>query len=276
MQTRTLIISAVVLFASCKSNIELNYDKPDAKVIFLHHSTGMNVYSGKRELLSYLSRKFEKYTVPRLIQNYNETNGKKYAIKEQSFPKGSPYGWNNYPFDYYNIWVKNAGQESYKDEPTLEILSKGYDVIIFKHCFPVSGIQEDDSISDINSYKKTYSNYVLQYKAIKQKLKEFSNTKFIVWTGAALTKNTTTEEEALRAEKFFDWVVNEWDEENDNIFIWDFRKLQTEDGLYFADDKAKKADDPHLSSEFSEIVAAEFAKKIIYVIEYDLENNIID
>ena len=33
-----------------------------------------------------------------------------------SFPKPNPYGWNNYPYDYYNIWVKNAGEELYMEE----------------------------------------------------------------------------------------------------------------------------------------------------------------
>ena len=51
----------------------------------------------------------------------------KYFIEEKIFPKAEPYGWNNYPYDYYNIWVKNAGEQPFMEEPTLEILTKEYD-----------------------------------------------------------------------------------------------------------------------------------------------------
>ena len=60
----------------------------------------------------------------------------------------------NDPYDYYNIWVKNAGNEPYKGEPTLEILTSKYDVIIFKHCFPSSNVEPDTGAPDINSKNK--------------------------------------------------------------------------------------------------------------------------
>ena len=37
-----------------------------------------------------------------------------------AFPKASPYGWHNYPYDYYDIWVKHAGNEPYMEEPSME------------------------------------------------------------------------------------------------------------------------------------------------------------
>jgi len=70
-------------------------------------------------------------------------NGTNYTITEQFFPRKELYGWNNYPYDYYNIWVKNAGDQPYLNEPTLEILTRQYELIIFKHCYPVSNINED-------------------------------------------------------------------------------------------------------------------------------------
>jgi hypothetical protein len=271
---KNILYLTLVLFiaASCKSNKELNYDNPDAKVLFLHHSTGMNVYKGKKELLSRISSRFEHYTVPALIAEYNEQNGTKYAITEKAFPAGDPYPWNNYPYDYYNIWVKNAGSEPFMEEPTLEILTPEYDVIIFKHCFPVSNILEDDTIADINSDKKTMANYKLQYNAIKEKLHEYPETKFIVWTGAALTEQSTTKENALRAESFFNWVVNDWGAEEDNIFIWDFRALQTGGGLFLANDKAKNPWDSHLDPAFGEVAANELVQRVITVIQTESKN----
>jgi len=76
--------------------------------------------------------------VQKYFKNYNKKNNTDYFITEMPFPKSNPYGWKNYPYDYYNIWVKNSGDEPFMEEPTLEILTRDYNVIIFKHCYPVS------------------------------------------------------------------------------------------------------------------------------------------
>jgi hypothetical protein len=105
------------------------------KIIFLHHSTGNCIWLGDTSNIIY---KFtRKGTVQRFFDEYNKINGTQYNISELAFPKKQPYGWRNYPYDYYYIWVKNAGYEMFMEEPTLEILTSEYDVIIFKHCFPV-------------------------------------------------------------------------------------------------------------------------------------------
>ncbi len=269
MKTLTLSIISIFLLMACQNSNEVIVKNPEVRILFLHHSTGMNVYKGKRDFLSGLISRFEKFTVPTLIQEHNTKNGTKIAIREQNFPKGTPYPWSNYPYDYYNIWVKNGGAEPYMEEPTLEMLTPLYDIIVFKHCFPVSDILPYDSVSDINSDKKTIGNYTLQYQALKEKLLSFSDTKFVVWTGAALTKASTTEENALRAREFFDWVVNEWDQPGDNIFVWDFRKLQVGEGLYLPDEKATNAWDSHLDPNFGELAAQEFTKYLIEVINAD-------
>jgi len=221
-------------------------------IIFLHHSTGKNIWDGG---------------VNEWFRNYNQTNKDNYSIVEQNFPKKSPYGWNNYPFDYWNIWVKHAGEEPYKEEPTLEMITKKYDIVIWKHCFPVGDIKEDTGEPDINSEIKRLENYKVQYEALKEKMKEFNQTKFIVWTIPALVEKTTSEEEALRAKEFYDWVKDEWDEEGDNIYLWDFYELETEGGLYLKDEYAKSLEDSHPSISFSGTVASYFCQRIVDVIE---------
>lgn len=93
------------------------------------------------------------------LNKYNKKNKINYFIYELTFPKALQYGWKDYPFDYYNIWGKNAGESSYKGEPTLEMLTKEYDIIIFKHYFTVSHILEDTGAPDINSDIKRIVNY---------------------------------------------------------------------------------------------------------------------
>ena len=153
------------------------------------------------------------------------------------------------------------------EEPTLEMLIRKYDVIIWKHCFPVSDILPDDTIPDINSEKKTLGNYKLQYAALKEKMHKFPNTIFIVWTGAALVKGATTEEKAQRAKNFFNWVRYSWDEPGDNIFLWDFYQLETDGGLYMKDEYASGIKDSHPNPSFSAKVYPLFCQRIVDIIE---------
>ena len=188
-----IIVCALFIFLS-----DQTIAATDENIVLLHHSTGGRIWNGG---------------VESWFTNYNSSNGTNYQIESQIFPESSPYGWQNYPYDYWNIWVNNAGSNYYMNEPTLEILTQTYDVIAFKHCYPVSGVQADTGNPDISSSTKSAENYKLQYNALKTKMKEFPDTQFIVWTGAALTQNSTSAAEATRAKNFFDWVKNTWDED---------------------------------------------------------------
>jgi hypothetical protein len=204
--------------------------------------------------------------VQKWFKKYNKIHQTYYVISERSFPQKEPYGWNNYPYDYYNIWVKNAGDRPFLEEPTLEILNKEYDVIIWKHCFPVGKMVESKDPPDIDSPEKNIENYKLQYEALKKKMREFPDTKFLVWTGAALVEANTTEKAATLTKTFFDWVRNEWDEPGDNIFLWDFYQLQTEGGLYFMDKYAESPTNSHPSAKFARNVYPYFCQRIIDVL----------
>ncbi len=206
--------------------------------------------------------------VERYIDEANKANGTNYRIQARVFPQKSPYGWQNYPFDYWNIWVRNAGDTAYMEEPTLEILSKqNVDVICWKHCYPVCHIKEDPPTPSVDSPYKCIGNYKLQYNALKKKMRQFPHIKFIVWTGAAIAANPKAEAYALRAKNFFHWVREEWDEEGDNIFLWDFYQLETEGGLFIKDDYCREPGNSHPSREFAEKAARLFVRRTIDVVE---------
>jgi hypothetical protein len=221
----------------------------DAKILLLHHSTGECIWNGG---------------VPAWFQSHNAARGTRYSITEQAFPKDSPYGWENYPYDYWNIWVRNAGMKPFKQEPTLEILTGKYNVIVFKHCFPVSNIEPDYGSPDVASSERRIENYKLQYAALKKKMREFPKTRFLVWTGAAQVNSDTDEAQARRAKAFFDWVRTEWDENGDNIYVWDFRTLETEGSLYAK--PANTSGDAHPNESFSRRVAPLLCQRIVEVI----------
>jgi len=258
------IILIILLIAGCGSN---NNDMK--KIVFLHHSTGEAIWKGKTN--RYIYRLTGKGDVQKYFTAYNRKNKTMYEISAVNFPKSSPYGWNNYPYDYYNIWVKNAGPEPFMEEPTLEILTNQYDVIIFKHCFPVSRIVADTAAPDINSDVKSIDNYKLQYDALKKKMHEFTDNKFIVWTPAANTKLKSKEDEAFRTREFYNWMVNEWDEKGDNIYIWDFYAYETEGGQYLTDANAHSPENSHPNVEFASRVAPLFSDFIIDVIKGEKE-----
>jgi len=239
-------------YVSEEANVQENTASgSDARIIFLHHSTGEVIWEGG---------------VPEWFDEYNSENDTDYQITAQDFPKDSPYGWENYPYDYWNIWVDHAGNSPYKSEPTLEILASDYNVIVFKHCFPVSDIEPDYGPGEVDSSEKTSANYKLQYDALKDKMHEFPETTFVVWTGAAQVAGATEADYAQRAQEFFNWVKNDWDEAGDNIYIWDFYELETEGGLYLANANAADPYDSHPSPSFATKVAPLFGQRLVDII----------
>ena len=268
-----ILLIILVLFNQCSNNPEQMTDDNNYKIIFLHHSTGMTVWKRETGSFEKIKRLFgSEYAVPEWFNNYNKENGTNYFIKEQSYPKGNPYPWNNYPYDYYNIWIKNAGNEPFKEESTLEILTNQYNMIIFKHCFPVSRIHPDNGTPDIDSPDKKIENYKLHYAALKNKMHEFPDTKFLIWTGAANVESKSTPEQAALARGFFNWVKNEWDNDDDNIYLWDFYELETEGGLYLKEEYARNSNDSHPNIEFAAKVAPLFCQRIVDIIETNGKN----
>ncbi len=218
----------------------------NTKIIFLHHSTGGNVWSGG---------------VKDKITEYNTSNSKSYDITEKNYPKEG----GNYPYDYWNNWVNKNG---------LEELTKNYDVIIWKHCFPVSKINDSEDTGNVSSQDKTLANYKAQYDALKKKMHEYNNKggkkliRFIVWTGAVQVKsNDKYEKQAKNMQEFVKWVKTEWDEKDDNIYIWDFYQLETEGGLYLKLSNAVSNGDSHPNKTFCKRVAPFFVNRIINVIQ---------
>jgi hypothetical protein len=243
------------------------------RIVFLHHSTGEVVWKGG---------------VPRFIQSWNTAHGTNYEITELAYPSATGghtrlrellparvfnkvisdhYPWDNQPYDYWNLWVAHTGENRDKAELNLDDLAKSYDVIVFKHCFPISQVKADSGSPSVSSPEQTLANYKLQYEALKQRLHQFPKIRFILWTGPALTQAITNPENAERARQFSTWVKNTWDEKGDNIFVWDFRDLETGGGLYLRPEHAHGPENPHPAQDFAAKAAPLLGKRIVDVIE---------
>lgn len=262
----TVLLLITLAFQQCM-NKDVSTDNK-YNILFLHHSTGSVIFEGGSKSISIRGYRIgEKSAVPKWLANYNRSKRTSYHITQQEFPKSQPYGWENYPYDYYNIWVKHAGDKPYMEEPTLELLTEKYNMIILKHCFPVGDITEDINKPDIDSPEKRLENYKLQYQALKQKMLEFPDTKFLLWTGAVRVESKTNPASAARAKVFSEWVRNEWDTQNDNIFLFDFENLETDGGLYLLKEYAGATGDSHPNKAFAKRVAPLFCQRIVDVIE---------
>jgi hypothetical protein len=186
-------------------------------VIFLHHSTGGNL--------------FTEGNVADWFANYNSTNGTNYQITDREFP-GAPYPWENYPYDYWNLWVNNQCSSTNLNIQCLGNLVQNYDVVIFKHCFPGAEILAPNGSPSVSSPIKTLANYQLQYRALRTLMDQYPQKKFIIWTLVPLHRLATTSEQAARAKQFVDWVKTSWLTEDgqahSNIHIFDFFGLAAE------------------------------------------------
>jgi len=263
-----LLVLILMSMNSCGGKTE--QPETAVNIIFLHHSTGYNIWQGdKSTVKSKIQRKLGGGSaVKAWFKQYNKNHGTNYKIEELYFPAaGQSREYGNFPFDYYDIWVNNAGDQPVNADPTLEILSRDYDIIIWKHCFPVGDILEDTGQPDINSREKRIENYKLQYEALQKKMLEFPDTRFLVWTGAALLEENTTEEKATKTREFFNWVRQTWDEPGDNIYLWDFYELETEGGIYMKKEFAAGPGDSHPNNQFSGMAYILFCNRIVDVIQ---------
>ncbi|KKP79881.1 MAG: hypothetical protein A2271_01340 [Candidatus Moranbacteria bacterium RIFOXYA12_FULL_35_19] len=180
-------------------------------IMFLHHSTGGNLYTTGG--------------VSAWFSNYNQNNGTSYQITQRSYPT-TPYPWNNYPYDYWNLWINGACDSSDPDIECMNTLTQNYEVIIFKHCYPGAAVLADTGSPSVSSSVKSLENYKLQYRALRSMLDSYPNNKFIIWTLSPLHRLATTEANAQRAKEFVDWVkedfLTEDSQPHENIYIFDW------------------------------------------------------
>jgi hypothetical protein len=236
------------------------------KVIFLHHSTGDALFS--------------EGNVADYFAGYNSENQTNYQITEKDYPD-TPYPWENYPYDYWNLWANNQCDNSNENIECLGSLCSRYNVIVFKHCFPGADILADDGNPGVSSSNKTLANYKLQYRALRDLMDSYPDNKFIVWTLVPLHRLATSTENAGRAREFVDWVITDWLTEDGNIhpniYLFDFYNLAAESNsspsqgkvncLKYEYEKSHTDNDSHPNSIANETIGPLFAQFIISSIQ---------
>lgn len=243
------------------------------KVVFLHHSTGGNLYN--------------EGGVASWIQNYNLENSTDYLIKERSYPN-TPYPWANYPYDYWNLWINGECDNNKSGIECLESICDKYDVVIWKHCFPGASINESSEAGDVASSTKTLANYKEQYRALRTKMDEIAETKFIIWTLVPVHRLTGGSPNRERAQEFVEWVKSDWltedGKQHPNIYIFDFFSLAAElnaepqNGLQYClkydYEKSHESSDSHPNQQANQTIGPIFAEFIVEVIEDEGNNSV--
>ncbi|WP_168582198.1 SGNH/GDSL hydrolase family protein [Gephyromycinifex aptenodytis] len=242
-----------VLLAACGAAgpemVPADLPEEAPKVLFIHHSTGKRIWQGG---------------LPEWIEQHNKDTGANYHLVERSYPD-KPYPWSNDPHDYWQLWVQHSGQDAFRKQPTLEQIAPAYDLVVWKHCYIGSEMEPLKGEPDVSSKNKSVENYKLQYEALKAKMREFPDTKFLVWTLPPHVAANTSPEQAARADEFAEWVRTSWDEPGDNIFVWDFRAIAAENGV-LAPRYASGEKDSHPNDELSKKAAPMLGQRIVDVL----------
>jgi len=179
-------------------------------VIFLHHSTGWNLIEqgGVRERFTEAGYDFwdHDYTWPGLRRPDGSYADYSYNIPDD----------NTDPDGLAKIFAQRAYDLS------LNALSGllQHEVIVFKSCFPVSHITNDEQLGAYKSY----------YLDIRDVMDQHLDKVFVVVTLPPLNPVATDAEAAARARAFADWLKSdEYLDGHLNVFTFDFFDYLAED-----------------------------------------------
>ncbi|MFC1790596.1 hypothetical protein ACFLZP_03895 [Patescibacteria group bacterium] len=217
------------------------------RIIFLHHSTGGNVY--------------RQGNVPSELSALDSS----LSITERNYPD-VPYAWKNYPYDYWNLWVNGQCNASQAGIHCLRNIAANYDVIIFKHCYPGAQVWPDTGSPDISSETKSLENYKLQYEALGRKFQDFPNKIFIAWTLAPLVQENISQANANRARQFVTWVENDWAPRYPNVYFFDYFSLMVNSNNYLRDDYKVAEGNSHPNARACLVAGPAFARAIVNAI----------
>ena len=223
--------------------------------IFFHHSTGNNIWGPNGSNTS----------IPNEMSLYNiqkgYTGNDVVTMDEDWFPSD-----DNEWYTWHRIFDNSDPNNNiYPYFPNNKI-------IVIKSCFPSSKIVGQGSALDTlnNPSIKTIYNYKWHWRSILNKMKQYPETFFIIWTNAPLVPNSTNYIQAELAEHFCSWAKDTLSAGNDqlfglfpsNVYVFDyFHKLADENGMLKLE-YATSSGDSHPNSDATELVAPQFVQEI--------------
>ena len=224
--------------------------------IFLHHSTGGNIWGPNGSNTS----------VPDEIDDFNLDNSytgdDACSLNEAGWPTNF---WDNEWNRWHNIFDGN--------DPDADISNylANNKIIVIKSCFPssaMSGIGSADDMSE--SYIKSLWNYKWHWRSIIRKMQEHPNNFFVIWTNAPLVPNATNANQALLSHQFCSWAKDilgaglddEFGPLPKNVYVFDFFHKLVDENYMLDIDYAADEWDSHPNANATELVAPQFVEEI--------------
>jgi len=246
-----LFLLVVTLFFSSVLVKSQNYFRSG---IFLHHSTGQNIWGPNGSSTS----------VPQEMGTYNTVHG---YTGLQAVTMDEEW-WS--PPD--NEWVT---QHAFFENPD-PITGIGYylpgnKIIVIKSCFPSSAMTGAGMLSDtLTPDLKTVMNYKWHWRHIVNVMKSHPGNFFVIWTNAPLEPNSTNTSEAAFSNWFCTWAKDTLamglDPVSgvfpDNVYVFDFFHKLTDANGMMLEYYATGPGDSHPNSAATELVAPQFVQEI--------------
>jgi hypothetical protein len=222
--------------------------------IFLHHSTGANIWGPNGAST----------TIPIQMTNYNtaHTYTGVYAVTMNE------EWWA--PSD--NEW---STQHDFFEDPS-PVTGIGYylptnKIIVIKSCFPSSAIEAVGQASDtLNPTYKSIYNYKWHWRHILNVMRSHPGNFFVIWTNAPLVAGATNATEALNSHRFCKWAKDTLAAGLDpvfgafpsNVYVFDFFHKLTDANGYLMSQYAQSGSDSHPNTAATNLVAPQFVSEI--------------
>jgi hypothetical protein len=260
-----ILIFCFVTFIFCFHGIMDSQTLKFRKAIFLHHSTGSNIYGPNGS----------KTSVSIEAASYNSKNGyigsNAISMAESWWP-GNDNEWEH----WHRIFDEKVSDE------IIKTFYNSYQIVIIKSCFPSSSMTAWGTASDtLQPTKKSTFNYKWHFRGIIKVMQNTPNTFFVIWTNAPLVAAGTNNTEAFLSDSFCRWAKDSLEAGKDavygkfppNVYIFDFfHKLAGADGK-LPISYAASSSDSHPNSAATELVAPQFVSEVFNAaIKY--ENNL--
>ncbi|MEI6436390.1 MAG: hypothetical protein WCP32_16290 [Bacteroidota bacterium] len=222
--------------------------------IFLHHSTGSNIWGPNGSATS----------VPQAMITYNTIHGfsglQAITMNEEWWAPGD------------NEWVT---QHDFFENPS-PLTGIGFylpdnKIIVIKSCFPSSAMSGLGQPSDtLTPWLKTLYNYKWHWRHIVQVMSSHPDNFFVIWTNAPLEYYSTNLSEASISKQFCAWAKDTLAQGLDptfgafppNVYVFDFfHKLTGTNGIML-EIYAASHGDSHPNSGATQLVAPQFVQEI--------------
>jgi hypothetical protein len=180
------------------------------RIIFMHHSTGLGVIQDGelRERFTELGYEFwdHDYNDIGLTDSDGHSTGISWDVPGDNT---DPDGW------------AAIFEQPYTAPPTNTLSHMlGFDIIIFKSCFPSSHIVDDGQLEQYRDY----------YLGIRDVIDQHPDKIFVAWTTPPLVPNETTPAAAANAQRWAEYLTSEeYLEGHPNLFVFDVHSIWADD-----------------------------------------------